>query len=128
MRSAIFVVVACALTLALNAAAIRAGDRQQLVSPPEAVAEGFARAVVVGRYDPARRHLVHGHGIDVPTLRQQIAQLVPDPYNVEGEMDALDSTTAKALAKVQGRDAAAVLNLTLRFQRGEWRIDTISIE
>jgi len=60
MKDLLPIVLVTAIALGLVGVAVVVGhDTSTLVSPPEAVAEQFARKLAGGRYDVASAHLEH---------------------------------------------------------------------
>lgn len=66
--AALAVVTAAVLGL-VGLAVFTLGDRETLVSPPEAIAEDFVRALATGRYDVAMQYVDPDAGISRDEIR-----------------------------------------------------------
>ncbi len=124
MKEIAGVILATALLLGMSALAIERGDRSTFVSPPEAVAEGFAREVVTKRWDRARTCLVDPDSMsnaEIEALQKSWEQRLGDPTEVEAE--TISRTDEKALVNMRLKSAkgSAVLVFALTFD-GEWKI------
>jgi len=102
-------------------------DRHTFVPPPESVAEGFARQLVMRRYDLAVNYL--GRALRATTgaaeLRAQfepMRQQIGTPNQVSGESDWMQESEASARARVEGDSGSAVLEFRLTREQGLWRI------
>lgn len=100
-------------------------DRELFVPPPDAVAEGFTRLVVAGRWDPAREHLQNPEAAsdsDLQELRQQIESRVGEPTEIEAETIESDKGKALVIVRLSSADASEALSFGLDFD-SEWKID-----
>jgi 4-alpha-glucanotransferase len=113
-----------ALGALLGASALateRFDDRELFVSPPDAVAEQFVRAVVSGRYDQARAYLAEESSASEDELRALRAKL-GDPSEVEAQTLSRDDTRALATVRVSSVEKSEAVSFTLVFDE-EWKID-----
>jgi hypothetical protein len=127
MKDVLPIVLVIAATLGLLAVAVGVGhDAGTLVSPPEAVAEQFARKLAGGRYDVASAHLEH----DSPAMRARVRS-VSDALRtragaisaVDGEAGAIDGDRATASAVIHTERAGEiVMPFALVRRAGSWRI------
>ena len=94
-------------------------DRELFVPPPDAVAEQFTRAVMSGRWDPAREYLRDPESMtteELEAMRRELGQR----QNVEAETQFRDETRAVVVVRIPSRDV--VRNFGLTFEGG-WKID-----
>ncbi len=115
--------VAIAFGLIAGAAALAVetfGDRELMIPPPDAVAEGFVRAVVNGRYEQARTFLAEESSMSDEELRT-LGESLGDPTEVEAETIARDEERALATVRTSGAEGSDVVSFTLTFDR-EWKI------
>jgi hypothetical protein len=102
------------------------GDTTMFVSPPEAVAEQFARKLAGARYDVARAHLAD----DSPAMRERIRttsialrRRAGAISNVDGRPGAIDGDVATATAVITTARAGEIdIAFTLIRRSGAWRI------
>lgn len=128
MRAVLAALLATALAFTIAAASIRAGDRDVLVAPPEMAAENFIRAVATKRYEPARKHFTNTAsrvaGVDeLRVLGRDLHARVGQSCSVEGRAGSINSDHATAAAIVYGKSGAVKIELGLRFEDAEWKID-----
>jgi hypothetical protein len=116
-----------ALSLAVVACAVLAlGDRTVLVSPPDAVVEGFVRALQLRRFDQARSYLSRSATASSPDLRTRIERFERTAgriENVHGRLLAIGRETARAIVEVKtanGRTTDVAFPLVR--EHWEWRI------
>jgi hypothetical protein len=130
MRSILLALLATAIAMALCGGSIAGGDRDVLVSPPESVVEDFTRAVVTGRYKPALQHLSansSGGESRVRELREELHARVGSVHTIEGLPLFHDRDRASGTATVEGDSGTADLQMSLRFEHQEWKIDRWSL-
>lgn len=121
MKHLLAVVISFALLLGATALAVdRFHDRELFVPPPDAVAEGFVRAVVCGRYEQARPFLVEPSSMTEEELRALDASL-GDAWTVEAKVISRDDAHARAEVQVSGPDHSNTVALELVFEK-EWKI------
>jgi hypothetical protein len=113
---AIFALLAGASALAVD----RFDDRELFVPPPDAVAEGYVRSIVTGRYSQARPYLADESSVSDEELRA-LDQSFGDPWDVEANLIARDGSRALANVRVSGPDGSHAMAFTLQFDR-EWKI------
>jgi hypothetical protein len=125
MKELLSVALAVALLIGVSALAIeKFDDRETFVSPPDAVAEGFAREVVTKRWDRARAYLVDPDSMsnaEIEALQKAWAQPIGDPDEVEAEI--VTRTDEQALTNVRLRSAqgSEAIPFALVFEK-EWKI------
>jgi hypothetical protein len=104
MKDLVPIVLVTAAALGVAGVAVGVGhDSTTLVSPPESVAEQFARKLARGRYDVAREHLAH----DSPERRDRIRS-ASDTLRaragsismIEGKAGAIEGDRATASAVI----------------------------
>ena len=93
-------------------------DRETVVSPPDAVAEQFTRAVMAKRWEPAREYLQNTESISDDELEAMQKQL-GEGENVEAGIVSRDDEQALVTVRVPSR--GYVKNFALTFDR-QWRI------
>lgn len=126
MKEAAALAVVTAAVLGLVGLSISVfGDRETLVSPPEAVAEDFVRALAMGRYDVALRYVDPHAGISRDEIRGWSDALrsraggiqnvdIPDVVHDRDEAVARYAVTTTGRAEIGG-------TLRLTFDRS-WQI------
>jgi hypothetical protein len=130
MRSVIILLAVIAAGLCVTAAAVAGGDRQTLVPPPDAVAEGFARAVTERRYEVATRYLSQRlqEGVGGDRLRswfEPVRRRLGETNLIEGELESMDDARASARALVDSEYGTALLQLRMVRESGLWTIDEL---
>jgi hypothetical protein len=106
-------------------------DSTVLVPPPEAVAEGFARALVAGRYDRALPYLSEELAADVGpdgllALAYHLKGRTGKVLNVQGEPGWLAQDSAEAAATLQTESAGYVrLTFPMSRRQGVWSISSL---
>lgn len=120
MRQLLGIAIAFGLLAGATGLAVeRFGDRELFVSPPEAVAEDFVRAIVTGRYDQARPYL-EDDSMPEEELRALRAAL-GDPTEVESKLVARDDARALVNVRVSEAERSEAVAFTLVFEK-EWKI------
>lgn len=118
------VVIVTALLIGACAIAIHEfQDRELFVSPPDAVAEGFTRAVTLERFDQAAEYLADKSARgDVPELASDIERSLGHVDDIKAE--TLFSTKDEALVRVRLRSAEGIADLRLKtyWDGGEWKV------
>lgn len=112
----------------VGAVVFGARDASLFVPPPEAVAENFARELVSGRYQLARRQLSERErrqrGAADLKARFEAWRARIGPLNLaEAREVSRGSDGASAVCELQGERSAVVLTLSLVRQRGLWKVD-----
>ncbi|HEX5732911.1 MAG TPA: hypothetical protein VF131_08765 [Blastocatellia bacterium] len=106
-------------------------DSTVLVPPPESVAEGFARALVAGRYDRALPYLSEDLAAEVGAdglraLAGQLKSRTGVVLNVQGEPGWMAQDSAEAAATLQTESAGYVrLTLPMSREHGVWSISSL---
>jgi len=130
MKPVISVLVVMAAALGVVALAIAGGDRQTLVSPPDAVAESFARQMAGRRYVLGLRYLS-------PQLRERIGEEELrrwfDPVRqqlgvanaVDARLEWVERDRASATASIDAEHGRAILKLDMVSRQGLWVIDDL---
>lgn len=130
MRSTLAALAVMVAVLGIVAAAVAAGDRSLLVPPPDAVAESFTHAVLVGRYRPAQNYLSEttaAHPFEIADLRRVADTLVDGVPEVEAAVVMQDRQSAVVTVTLRGRrHSTGRLRVGLRFERGEWKVETVA--
>ena len=111
--------------LGISALAVRIGDRDLFVSPPDVVAEGFVREVILERYEEARAFLADPESAtekDLRELRERLVRIVgPDPNDFETEVEAKDQGKARVKVTVTSNERSDDVSFDLKFD-SEWKI------
>lgn len=119
--------VALAVALLVGASALAVGqfdDRETFVSPPDAVAEGFVREVVMKRWDRARAYLVDPDAMsntEVEALQKSWEQRVGNPSMIEAEVVARTDEKALASVRMKSEKGSEAVAFSLVFEK-EWKI------
>lgn len=125
MKEAAVALLSFALLLGATALAVETfGDRELMVSPPDAVAECFVRETITGRYARARQYLSDPRSMsddDVRDLEQFIESRVGEPTEVEAELVSRDDQRALVTVRVSAAERSEALSYGLVFDR-EWKI------
>jgi hypothetical protein len=127
MKDLLPIVLVTTVALGLVGVAVVVGrDTSTLVSPPEAVAEQFARKLAGGRYDVASAHLED----DSPAMREHVRS-VSDTLRaragaisaVDGEPGMIQDDRATASAVIRTTRAGdLVMHFVLVRRAGSWRV------
>jgi hypothetical protein len=107
-------------------------DAATLVSPPDAVAANFMRAVALRRFEPARAQLdpAAAAAVSVEALRawqRSIESRLGPAVEVKGESGWRNDQEAEAVALLKSRAGEERVRLRLRRRHGEWRIAQIPV-
>jgi hypothetical protein len=126
VRRLLAVVAAFALLAGTSLVAVeRCGDRELFVPPPDAVAEGFVREVVAGRYAQARTYLANPESMsdaDVRQFENAIESWIGgEPSEVDAEVVSHDDTQALTTVHLSSARGSQALSFTLEFDK-EWKI------
>ena len=122
MKEAAIVLIAFALVLGGTALAVDVfHDRELTVSPPDAVAEGFVRGVITGRYTRAKEYLAEPDSRSEDELRRLDEQL-GEASEIEAELVSRDDEQALVTVRVSSKDASEAVSYGLVFER-EWKIE-----
>ncbi len=93
-------------------------DRETLVSPPDAVAEQFTRAVMAKRWEPAREYLENPESLSDAEL-EAMQQELGEGENVEAETVSRDDEEAFVTVRIPSR--GVVKNFALVFD-DQWLV------
>jgi hypothetical protein len=116
--------------LLLIGAAVLLGDRETVVSPPDAVAEGFMRKVVSRRYPLALDHLTKEAESRVSTERlrglgERIRMQAGTIYEVTASVEGTKPESAHVTVEIRGRRAAVRVPVELRIEQGVWKVSVV---
>lgn len=130
MKAPLWVAAIVAAALAVCAAAVLGlGDGATLAAPPEAVAEGFVRALARHRYAQALPYLTPElRAVGVDGLRRRLAEierLCGEVRDARGLRGRRSGDAAQALVLVRTPRGPSVLRFTLARRRGEWRLASL---
>jgi hypothetical protein len=128
MRSILLQLAIAAGALSIAAASIAGGDRLTVVAPPESVVENFTRAVIAGRFAPARQHLSRHAPKEPPlkVLRDDLHAAVGTVHGIDARTEQLDRNRSIATAAIEGDEGTATIRAELVFEDTEWRLITWS--
>jgi hypothetical protein len=106
------------------------GDRQTLVPPPEASAEGFVRQVVLQRYRQTRQYLASGSAAELSVShlaawRDRLDARSGHITKIDPSGVVMDDTRALAHVRVRGTRADADVSVPMRRERGLWKVDAL---
>src|SRR5687768_15695969 len=132
MRALLTVPAVIVLGLAVSAISVFGfGDKQTLVPPPEAVAEGFLRILAANRPESARALLCQEtkrrmSRKDLRSFGDRLEGKLGGITDVRGESATIhgNNSTATILVKTD-RQLERRLQLKLRRENGLWRIDQL---
>jgi hypothetical protein len=116
------------LTFALLAGAsalaiYRLDDRELMVSPPEAVAEGFFRAVVTHRPDQACAYLLQRTGPEtIVSLQQSIESRFGRINDVKTETVSRTDERAVVSVELRSSQAGGAGEVTVAWNGEEWKV------
>ena len=127
MKELISVLVAMALVIAGSAFAVEHfEDRETFIPPPDAVAEGFVREVLMKRWDRARPYLAEPESMsndDLEALEKQWESRAGDPWVIESETISRTNDEALATVRMQSEKGSEAVSFAMVFDR-EWKIVT----
>jgi hypothetical protein len=125
MKELVSVLVAVALVIAGTAVAVEHfHERETFIPPPDAVAEGFVREVLMKRWDRARPYLAKPDSMsndDLEALEQSWESRAGDPSIIEAEIISRTNEEALATVRMQSEKGSEVVSFSLVFDR-EWKI------
>ena len=129
MREVVSTLATLAISLAVIAAAIFAGDRSVLVSAPEVAAESFAHEIAMRRFDLALNFLAaETRRIETPeTLRTRFepVRAVGTVNGVDSEPQWMNPERAAARARIAGSRGNTSFELGFVRENGLWKIDRL---
>jgi hypothetical protein len=125
VKELVSVLVALALVIAGSALAVEHfDDRETLIPPPDAVAEGFVREVLMKRWDRARPYLAKPESMsnqDLEVLEKSWESRAGDPWIIEAETISRTDHEALTTVRMQSAKGSEAVSFTLVFDR-EWKI------
>lgn len=132
MRDLLIAVGLVGLALGIVAIAVFGlGDQDTLVSPPEAVAEEFVRAVGHGRIEPARSMLASE--AERVTSKRELRRVAARFRSRVGHLDDVDATnvartpdSAIVRAHAEGHRASVELIVPLVRENGAWSVARVT--
>lgn len=104
------------------------GDRELFVPPPDAVAEGFIRETLAGRYARAKPYFAEPESVrerDLRALEQRIEAEVQEVSEVEASVVSRDDERALVTVRVSSSSGSHASSWSLMFD-GEWKIVRLS--
>lgn len=128
MRPVGFVLVAVLVGLGLAAADVHVlRDNRTFIPPPDAVVEGFVRAVAMGREDQARPYLTEelarkATEEELERYGKMIADGPGSVRDIRGAIDRIEGDGATATVTCRSRTGEWRLRFGLRREEGLWRI------
>lgn len=116
------VMLTLALLVGATGLAVQRGDRALMVSPPDAVLEGFVREVVMKRYPRAEEYLQQRVPEDqLRALADEIEAKVGDPIVFDAKTITRDEHDARATIRLAAGKRSESLSYALVFE-DEWKI------
>jgi hypothetical protein len=97
-------------------------DRELTVPPPDAVSEGFVRAVSLERFDPARAYVSDDVAMNLRALHAQIGRAE------QVEAETVEQSDEQALVRVQTESAKAnhLLYVSVEWEQ-EWKVSDVRV-
>lgn len=123
-RVASVLVVFAFLLGASFVAVVQFFDRELVVPPPEAVAEGFVREVITGRYSRAKQYLAEPESTseeELRVLRERIEAAIGEPAEVEAELVSRTGERALVTVRLSAKERSDAQTYALVFTE-EWKI------
>ena len=122
LRKLMGVSITLALLVGATAFSVKHGDRALMVSPPDAVAEGFVREVVMKRYTRAEPYLQHEVSEEkLAALQRSIEAEVGEPIVFDAKIISSNEKDALVNVRLESGKGSQALGFTLQFD-GEWKI------
>lgn len=125
MMRPLAILLALGVVLGITALAVRIGDRDLFVSPPDVVAEGFVREVLLERYEEARAYLSDPESAteaDLHALRERLIRRTgPDPSDFETRVESRDRDHARVTVILTSRERSDAVSCELKFDSG-WKV------
>lgn len=122
MKELLGVLLAFALLAGASALAVESlGDRQTVVSPPDAVAGELVRALVNERFPQARAYLKDPEAVTEGELRA-LADSFGDPTTIDSELVELGQDRARATVRTSSAQDSHAHTFTLVFDDA-WQVD-----
>lgn len=119
------VIAALSVLFGVSSLAEHLGDRELFVGPPDAVAEGFVRKVVMERYEEAEMQLANAEKMreaDLRTLRERLTRGVGAlPSRYEAEVESLDGASARVKVTLSKNELSETFTFELVFD-SVWKI------
>lgn len=120
------VLLITAVLIGASAAAVGPmGDREVFTPPPEAVAEGFFRAVMNSRYDQARAYLTDPEGTSNEALRSlevRVESAIGDVHDVKADLVSRTDQSALVNVRLKSAHGSEATGTALEWRDGEWRV------
>jgi hypothetical protein len=127
MRRLVFVIAATAMMAGASALAVRHGDRELTVPPPESIAESFMRNVLTHRY-PRARDLVVEQNADEEAMRrlaQSIEQRLGRVDDVSAETVSRTKEVALVNVRLKSASASDAVPLSMIWSNGAWNVERV---
>lgn len=114
---------AAALVVGITALSVNVfDDRETMIPPPDAVAEGFVREVLMKRWARARPYLVEEMSdAQLEALEQSLESRVGDAMTIEAELLSRDDEQALVTVRLEGPKGSEAVSYALRFDE-EWKV------
>ncbi|MEK6374422.1 MAG: hypothetical protein AABO58_17185 [Acidobacteriota bacterium] len=126
MRALAGVVLSAAVALGIAYAVVEvAGDRETLVSPPDAIAEAFYRSIVTRRFEPAADLLSRRSDADRDALRalaDEIARNDGRVTDVAAEIEERSADRARVTVTLRGERSEEKRDVDLVWEDDAWRV------
>ena len=132
MKNVIIVLAVCILALlTISGAVIGLGDRGTLIPPPQAVTEGFVRAIATNRHSRALPYLSASltASVDQNQLRAELSGLSPgsgNVINVKSQLVELGQNSARAIAVIETVSDKRSLEVQLATEGFLWKVTGFS--
>lgn len=95
-------------------------DRELMVSPPDAVAEGFVRAVMEKRFEPAGSYMKEE--ADLEPLYERLHARLGEASAIDAELVSRTDEEALVNVRLESAQATEVLALPLVWENGAWKV------
>ena len=124
MKRLIGAIATLALLVGVSAVAVhRFDDRELFVSPPDAIAEGYFRAVVSHRPAQALPYLLQPVGVDqIVALQQSIESRLGRVHDVKAELLSRTDEQAIVNVRLKADQAGEAIDVSLAWNGEEWKV------
>jgi hypothetical protein len=120
------IVAGFAIVVAACWAALANGDRETVTPPPDAIAEGFFRAVVTERFDQAKPYVSREpRDEELRALLARIRERAGKVDDVQADLVTRTADTALVTVRLESASGSDAVPVSLAFANGEWKLDRV---
>ena len=117
-----FAVVAAICSVAVG----RLNDRELVIPPPDAVAEGFFREIVTERLDQAKPYVEQQPAeSELQALHDRIELELGRVDDVKAELLTRTDTEALVTVQLESASGSTAIPTALLFSDGEWKLERV---